>query len=122
MVGPHGDAANGEAKAPAQRAVPLPPGRAVKRWLRRVLLVVFLLTSLALAGALTWKRWHQESMPAPPEMVLTGLDPALAESIAAARDRVLREPNSAEAWGQLGKLLRTPGLIDEADFCYAQAE
>src|SRR5262249_30133672 len=115
------DAMSEQAKVPAESASAGLPHRAM-RWPRRVLLVGFLLTSLGLAATLAWKRWHKEQAPAPPEITLEGLDPALRESIAAARDRVLREPSSAEAWGHLGKLLRTPDMNEEAAFCFGQAE
>src|SRR5207237_7046248 len=50
------------------------------------------------------------------------LDPDLRESIEAAQAKVVQEPRSAEAWGYLGKLLRTPEFNEEASFCFAQAE
>jgi tetratricopeptide (TPR) repeat protein len=61
-------------------------------------------------------------MPPPPSAELDGLDPTLREAILSARERVLQQPRSAEAWGHLGKLLRGPDFITQASFCFAQAE
>ncbi len=108
---------------------PAPPQAATGRtsasaWgsARRLLLILFLLVALALAAYLAFKRWHKEPMPPPPAVAVEGLDPELSEAIQAARDRILREPYSAEAWGYLGKLLRLPNFNEEASFCFAQAE
>jgi tetratricopeptide (TPR) repeat protein len=92
------------------------------RPLRRLLLVLFLLLALGLAGVLIWKRWHTEPMPPPPEVNLDGLDPDLREAIQSARTKVIEQPRSAEAWGLLGKLFRTPDFNVQASFCFAQAE
>lgn len=89
---------------------------------RRALLVIFLLLALALAGYLIWQRLHPNPMPQPPTADLEGLDPTLREAILAARERVVQQPRSAEAWGHLGKLLRGPDFNSQASFCFAQAE
>jgi tetratricopeptide (TPR) repeat protein len=118
-------------------AIPAPPsGR------RRALL---LLGAAALAVALGWWLWPRNPGPEPPEIVLTGVDPAsgeaspatgkavirinlrgvdpaIVEVITAAREEVLRVPRSGTAWGELGMVLRAHDFADEANCCFAEAE
>jgi cytochrome c-type biogenesis protein CcmH/NrfG len=103
----------------ANEPAPTPAGG----WpVRRALIVAFLLLAIALAAYLAWKRWRAERMPPPPSAELDGLDPTLRQAILAARERVVQQPRSAEAWGHLGKLLRGPDFNSQASFCFAQAE
>jgi tetratricopeptide (TPR) repeat protein len=89
---------------------------------RRVFRVVLLLCGLLIAG-LGWWGWRWVTAPAPPEVPLAEADPALAAAIEAARRKVRQQPFSADAWGQLGKLLRAAeDYGEQAGVCFAQAE
>jgi cytochrome c-type biogenesis protein CcmH/NrfG len=76
---------------------------------------------LLLAGAGGWYAWRKMNAPTPPEITLEGDDPELAEAIERARSKVKKSPYSAEAWGQLGMLLRGVRLHQPARVCFAQA-
>src|SRR5207244_3778554 len=97
---------------------PTPASRSSLRALRSALCALAILLA---AGALGWYGWRKLNAPAPPEVVLEGDDPELAEAVEAARGKVKRSPYSADAWGQLGMLLRGVRLPDPAAVCFAQA-
>ena len=58
----------------------------------------------------------------PPEVELGGLDPAVIRAIEKARADVEQSPRSAQAWGQLGKVLLAHDIHIPASTCLAQAE
>lgn len=103
-------------------ASPSPASYRARHWLRYILVVSGLFLLVGVVGVLAWRRWPAQPAPLPPEVNLEGLDTALRESIVAAREKVLQHPRSSEAWGHLGKLLRTPEFNDEASSCFAEAE
>src|SRR4051812_20627760 len=69
---------------------------------RRSLLVVLVLAGVGLAMAAGWYAWRRLTAPEPPEVVVPSDDPALAEAVEAARQKVRQEPYAAASWGQLG--------------------
>jgi tetratricopeptide (TPR) repeat protein len=103
---------------PAVPASPPAPGRRRKVWLGAAFGV------LLAGGAAAWyfTRPGSNRAPTPPEVQVEGLDPSVAEAIGKARRRVLDEPGSAAAWGDLGKLLVAHTFPTEADACFAVAE
>jgi tetratricopeptide (TPR) repeat protein len=58
----------------------------------------------------------------PPEVKAEGVDPSVAAAITAARQKVLDDPRSAAAWGELGKLLLAHTFETEAEVCFERAE
>jgi tetratricopeptide (TPR) repeat protein len=56
-----------------------------------------------------------------PELDLTGVEPAVAEMIAAARQAVNDAPESAPAWGNLGMVLMAHGRNADAVKCLTRA-
>jgi tetratricopeptide (TPR) repeat protein len=60
--------------------------------------------------------------PEPPTVPLDGVEKPVADAIAQAREAVRDRPDSADAWGYLGKLLLTHYFLPQADECFAQAE
>ncbi len=98
--------------APAQPAAPR----------RRFRLWVLLFAAALLALAVGVYFWYPFSHPMPPHIDLTGADPAVAEAVNAARNRVLQAPRSAAAWGRLGMVLAAHQFTDEALECLGQAE
>jgi tetratricopeptide (TPR) repeat protein len=59
--------------------------------------------------------------PNPPEPDLAEVDPEVAESIAAAQDKVRQQPSSGGAWGRLGMVLLAHDFHEEAQRSFAQA-
>jgi tetratricopeptide (TPR) repeat protein len=76
------------------------------------------------AAAIVWRHGRQgdERPPQPPEISTEGLDPGVRLVVTAARDKVLAQPNSAEAWGRLGLWLTHLEQSLAADQCFIQAE
>jgi cytochrome c-type biogenesis protein CcmH/NrfG len=58
----------------------------------------------------------------PPTIPLDGVEKAVADAITSAREQVEEQPRSAEAWGQLGRVLLAHNFNRQADQCFAQAE
>jgi protein O-GlcNAc transferase len=71
-----------------------------------------------------WYRPEQAEVAViePPDIDLAGVDPAIVRAIEAAREGLNRSPRSAEAWGQLGKVLLAHGFYVPASTCLAQTE
>ncbi len=98
----------------------------VRRPLRRgrfwvgVGLLLFAGAATAVAG--WWFLGRPPAPPTPPEAKGGQLDPAIAEAVRAARERVLKEPRSAQAWGDLGEVFLANELEDESRPCFAEAE
>ena len=94
------------------------PGRRRLRWL-----LVCLSACLAVwVGLLGWYGWRWYKAPVVPEISVGDADPDLARAVEEARRHVKQKPYSAERWGDLGKLLRGAGMVEEAADCFAQAE
>lgn len=103
----------------ADSPVPTPPAapRRRRRWP-----ALLLLAGVALVGGLLgWYGWRRYAAPLPPDVPLAGADPALARAVEGLRQEVRRQPDSAAAWGRLGRLLYTSDYTDAAAACFAQA-
>lgn len=59
--------------------------------------------------------------PQPPALPANSPDSALASLVRERRERVMDEPNAAEAWGGLGQAFQAAELYEEARACYARA-
>src|SRR5438128_5493330 len=90
---------------------------------RRPLLVAAFLV-LACGAGVVWYYIRPKPAPTatPPEVKAEGIDPSVAAAISAARQKVLDDPRSAAAWGELGKLLLAHTFEAEAEVCFEQAE
>src|SRR5262249_56572895 len=60
--------------------------------------------------------------PEPPEVELSGVDPAIAAAVREARADVIAQPHSAAAWGRLGQVYRAHDFVEAANTCFARAE
>jgi Flp pilus assembly protein TadD len=60
--------------------------------------------------------------PKPPTVPPEGVEKTVADLISKYRERVRQQPRSAEAWGQLGKVLLANGFYPQAEECFVQAE
>jgi tetratricopeptide (TPR) repeat protein len=88
--------------------------------LRTAAVVVLVLTSIA---ALGWWWSRRPAIPEPPSVDLTNVDPAVRRAVDAARVAVLKNPDSADAWGKLGMVLVGHGFpVEPSSLCLAQAE
>src|SRR5205085_5778672 len=87
----------------------------------------------AIGGALLWNRSSSPSQPAasarapeaspePPTVESPDLDPAIKRVLEEARRAVLKSPESAAAWGQLGLVLTAHSFHVPARVCFARAE
>lgn len=95
-----------------------------RRRSRRPFLAVAILFLVAVGGAaICWAWSRHAAVPALPVINTQGVDPAVQRAVEAARAAVLRNPDSAEAWGKLGMILQSHGLpVEASNACFAQAE
>ena len=93
------------------------PGKS--RRLRRFL---SLFLGIILIAAAVGYLWFRSAPPAPPEVVLTDVDPAVVKVVEDSRASVRQSPRSAAAWGRLGMVLVVHDFHAEANYCFAQAE
>jgi Flp pilus assembly protein TadD len=77
---------------------------------------------LALVVGAGWYGWRWYTAPVPPAVSLDNVEPAVVKAVQAARQQVVEQPRSAEAWGELGMTLEANGFYPQARVCYAQAE
>jgi tetratricopeptide (TPR) repeat protein len=94
---------------------PSPSQHFRRRW--RTWLVVGLLLAAGLGG---WQI-RRAMVPPPPVVNTTGFDPVIVAAIAQAREAVLSSPRSAEARGQMGRVLLAHEVRAQARECFAQA-
>src|SRR4051794_31697110 len=86
---------------------------------RALILVSLLLLAVAAGGTVLALRWRPSA--AVPEFDLAGAEPAVRGLIEQRRRRVIEQPASADAWGQLGQALLANGYDDEAMPVFEQA-
>lgn len=95
------------------------PSRDQKRGRGHLLLwSVFL---LVLIGASLGGFWFAKRGMRPPQVILTSLDPSLAQHISNARSNVVASRKSAAAWGKFGEALHAGEFYPEAQLCYSNA-
>ena len=93
-------------------ARPNPSKRA--RWM-----VFALLLAIGVGGFLLWSRFRQPSLP---EITTARLDEAAARLVELHLNQVRASRRSAKAWGELGSVLRSLEIRDQARSCYTVAE
>jgi tetratricopeptide (TPR) repeat protein len=100
----------------------LPPGppRPGRRWL--LPLSALIVAGVAAGAIFYFTRPQPEAPPVPPEPKAEGLEPAVLDAVRAAREQILREPRSADAWGGLGEVFLANELEEEGRVCFAEAE
>src|SRR5215207_4362078 len=76
---------------------------------------------LIVSAAAAWYFWPRADV-GPPTVDLAGADPDVARAVEEARAAVKEAPQSAEAWGRLGMVLRAHNFGDEANVCFERAE
>jgi tetratricopeptide (TPR) repeat protein len=91
-----------------------------RRWYRSWWFGVTVSALVLLAAALVYL--HLSRSPAPPEVDVAGVDPAIVAALSQAREAVLESPRSAEAWGRLGMVLVVHDYRPQANVCFDQAE
>jgi tetratricopeptide (TPR) repeat protein len=87
-----------------------------RRW--RWLLVAALL--MLGGGAGVWW-WFRAPVAVPPPLPANLTDPEVSQALQQARQKVVDNPRSALAWGQLGMTLEAHLYEPEADRCFAEA-
>jgi tetratricopeptide (TPR) repeat protein len=88
---------------------------------RSVLVVAGLVVFTGLVASICWALLPP-TVPPPPAIPPEGVERPVADAIASARGQVEEQPRSAEAWGQLGKVLLAHQFNQQAAQCFAQAE
>jgi tetratricopeptide (TPR) repeat protein len=78
---------------------------------------------LVLIGSYFWtgRERPADSEPPVPDPPTAEMQGPVARAVTAARETVLAEPGSAEAWGDLGAVLDAHRLFDDAATCYRRA-
>ena len=101
-----------------------PHHRREERWSGRVQVWVVVVSGLVVivALSLTWLIQKDDSLASPPLIDLNGSPPGVVAAITTARDGVLDEPASGEAWGHLAMVLRAHEFETEANVCFLEAE
>jgi tetratricopeptide (TPR) repeat protein len=90
---------------------------------RLVRLAVMLAVLGLLVSLLVYVRRTQAPPPPPlPEVRLDDAEPAVRAAVESARQRVIVKPDSAAAWGLLGKVLLAHAFLEPAAACFLQAE
>jgi tetratricopeptide (TPR) repeat protein len=90
---------------------------------RRLLLSGLLLTAVVTAcGAIVYFARSRDAPPVPPDVEADESEPAVAAAIRVARRRVLDDPRSAQAWGDLGEAFLANEMEEPSQVCFAQAE
>jgi len=92
-------------------------GQRQKRFL--VLGVVSLL--VAAGGVFAWQRTRPAPVAVPPDVPAAVRDADVRAALTRARDKVLAEPRSGQAWGDLGLTYRAHNLNPESNACFATA-
>jgi protein O-GlcNAc transferase len=94
-----------------------------RRRRRTFLVVIGIILGLGIAVA-AWWIWptNRDSLRQPPTIPMDSVDADLRQAILTARERVLNEPNSAKAWGELGMWFAHQDRSAEAEECFIQAE
>jgi tetratricopeptide (TPR) repeat protein len=101
---------------PPSPPTPAAPKRRRRRWLLAAL-VLILLAGAAVGGWWWFRPLPPPDPPMPPDIV----EPEVRQVIETARQRVLKNPRSADAWGLLGMTLVAHLFDREADRCFAEA-
>src|SRR5262249_26401188 len=92
--------------------------RTMNKWPAIGLTILLPLGGLG-AAAYVWLHWP----PPVPEIPLEGQEPEVVDVVGRARAAVVKDPRSADAWGQLGRVLMANELHSEIALdCFAQAE
>jgi tetratricopeptide (TPR) repeat protein len=90
---------------------------------RRVLRMGLLLVVVVAATGVTLRLVRSRPVPpVPPEAKSAKLEPAVVTAVQVVRERVLKEPRSAQAWGDLGKVFLANEMEEESSLCFAEAE
>ncbi len=79
------------------------------------------LAAACLAAAVWWWGFRVRLPDVPSPSFDPGADPTLVADLTAARNGVLKDPRSAEAWGEYGLYLRANEFHPEADVCFRAA-
>jgi tetratricopeptide (TPR) repeat protein len=77
---------------------------------------------VASAATILWFCRSSTALPTPPAVPVDPTEPDVAAFIEQSRQRVLKEPRSAQAWGTLGQVFLANEMEDESLLCFAEAE
>ena len=83
--------------------------------------IAIALTGLAVAGAGGAWWMTRPRLPSPPEVPAQIEDPVVRDTLTAARQAVVANPRSGEAWGELGMIFRAHALNGQSNDCFREA-
>jgi tetratricopeptide (TPR) repeat protein len=96
------------------------PSRGLRR--RTVLLGGTLLALLLGTGTALWFARSSPVAPVPPVVPADPDEPEVTAFVDKSRERVLKEPRSAGAWGSLGQAFLANEMDEESRVCFTEAE
>lgn len=111
---------SGPGSAPATAESAHRAGRRSRYVVRRLIAVLAVISSAALASVWIFLRNPQAADL--PDLDLNAAAPDVQAAIADAREAVIEKPGSARAWGNLAMLLLAHDFSPEANHCFAEAE
>ena len=94
------------------------PGRRIPLWVVWLLVALF---AVAIVANAAWMMRRPRLLPLP-EIATAGMEPEVAEIIGAGRHLVETNEHSAQAWGEMGAVLRAHELGPEANVCFRNAQ
>jgi tetratricopeptide (TPR) repeat protein len=89
-----------------------------RKW--RIWIALVVIGLALMAGAGYW--WYCGTALPPPAVDTSGREPEVAAVIAAAQEKIRRQPRSGDAWGRLGMIMLIHAFEADSDVCLAQAE
>jgi tetratricopeptide (TPR) repeat protein len=101
---------------------PIPAGGARRRRKLLIGLGAFVAAAAVIVAVAAAMGWGRPRPKQPPDVELSGLDAEVAAAIRTARAAVVAQPNSADAWGRLGRLLLAHDMHVECMPCFEEAE
>lgn len=88
---------------------------------RKSVLGLAALAVLGLAAYWLWPHSPQAAGPSPPEIPSSVVDREVQEALSKAREAVLANPGSGQAWGELGLVFRAHELVNQSNICFTEA-
>jgi tetratricopeptide (TPR) repeat protein len=87
-----------------------------------LLAILLVIVAVTAGGIILHGYLKTPAPPVPPEVRGDRLEPAVVSAVNVIREQVLKEPRSAERWGDLGEVFLANELEEDSAVCFAEAE